>query len=127
MIEEWRNVVGYEGLYEVSSTGRVKSVQRKANKKYGERTVPECMMKPQKALNGYRKVVLCSKIGKKSHYIHRLVAEAFLPNPNNYTDVNHKDEDKTNNRLENVEWCSRLYNCNYGTRNERVSEKRRKV
>lgn len=125
MEEQWKSVIGYEGQYEVSSLGRVKSVQRKAKNNHGVRTVPECMMKIQHSPTGYCQVVLC-KNGQnhKSQFIHRLVAQAFLENPDNLTEVNHKDEDKTNNRVENLEWIDHLSNCNYGTRNEKVRQKR---
>lgn len=123
-IEEWKPVVGYEGKYEISSLGRVKSLKRTAKNNHGVRTVPECMMKIQKAVSGYCQVVLCQNgHNHKSQFIHRLVAQAFIPNPKKYKEVNHKDEDKTNNCVSNLEWISHLSNCNYGTRNEKVSQK----
>ena len=67
-------------------------------------------------------VGLCTEGKRKCCYIHRLVAEAFIPNPNNYPQVNHKDEDKTNNCVNNLEWCDAKYNINYGTRIERISK-----
>lgn len=109
MIEEWRDVLGYEGLYEVSNLGRV----RRNGK----------ILKPQAERGGYLHVFL-SKNGIVKHgKVHRLVASAFIPNPNNYPQINHKDEDKTNNAVSNLEWCDGKYNANYGTRNKRVSEK----
>ncbi len=111
-IEEWRPVVGYEGLYEVSDWGRVKSL------KFGK----EKLLKPFDNSCGYLHVGLCKDGKKKNFYLHKLVAEAFIPNHNGFTEVNHKDEDKTNNRVENLEWCDRSYNCNYSTRNQRVAE-----
>ena len=72
--------------------------------------------------------VSLNKNGKtKQHFIHRLVAQAFIPNPNNYPCVNHKDEKPSNNYVSNLEWCSYQYNNNYGTRNEKVAEKLRKI
>lgn len=73
----------------------------------------------------YLSVSLCNENGPKSYNIHRLVAETFIENPCRYTMVNHRDEDKTNNRVENLEWCTSEYNNNYGTRTERASLKQR--
>lgn len=110
MSEEWKQVVGYEGLYEVSNKGRVKG-------KNGIR-------KAYDNGNGYMKVTLSKDGVERGRYIHRLVAEAFIPNRNNYRCVNHKDECKNNNNVDNLEWCSHKYNNNYGTKCERVSRKR---
>ena len=115
--EYWKPVVGYEGLYEVSNWGGVKSL------KFGK----EKILKPQKDKDGYLQVTLCKNNIKKVYKVHRLVAEAFLDNPNNYKEVNHKDENKTNNVVTNLEWCDRKYNQNYGTRTERVAEKISKI
>lgn len=102
-------IKGYEN-YEVTSTGEV------VNIKTGR------VLKPQKR-NGYLRVEL-SKNGKRKNFlIHRLVAEAFIPNPDNLPCINHKDEDKTNNTVSNLEYCTYEYNINYGTRNKRVSKK----
>jgi hypothetical protein len=100
--EVWKDIEGYEGLYQVSNSGRIKSVKN------------NIIRKPRIA-RGYLYVNL-SKSGKKKTYkIHRLVAQHFIPNPNNYPCVNHKDEDKLNNFLNNLEWCTFKYNTNYGT------------
>lgn len=109
MIEVWSDVLGYEGLYEVSDQGRV----RRNGK----------ILKPRKNLGGYLLVSLSKNGIVKTAKIHRLVASAFIPNPQNLPEVNHKDENKTNNCLDNLEWCTCEYNQNYGTRNERISEK----
>lgn len=107
--EIWKDIEGYEGVYRVSNMGRVYSVKR------------NIMLKPQRVCDGakdgggYRAVRLCVDGEYKMAYIHRLVAQAFLPNPQNLPQVNHKDEDKTNNRVENLEWCDDKYNKNYGT------------
>lgn len=108
--EQWRPVKGFEG-YEVSSLGRVKSL------KYGK----ERILKSQKDVWGYLQVRLYRNGKVKPFYVHRLVAEAFLQNPYGFEQVNHIDEIKTNNCVENIEWCSAKYNVNYGTRNERVA------
>ena len=114
MIKEyWKPVVGYEGLYMVSNWGRVKSI------KFGK----ERILKPGTNNYGYLLVMLCKDGKIKGFTVHRLVAEAFLPNPHNYPCVNHKDENKQNNNVSNLEWCSAQYNNTYGTRIERVAEK----
>ena len=73
-------------------------------------------MKPAKTKGGYLRLPLTINNKAKSYLVHRLVALAFIPNPNNYPEVNHKNEDKTDNRVENLEWCDRSYNINYGNR-----------
>ena len=75
-----------------------------------------------KATNGYLIACLWKHNKQRKIVIHRLVAEAFMPNENNYTDINHKDEDKTNNRIDNLEWCSHKYNMNYGKVKEKISK-----
>lgn len=114
MVEIWKDIEGYFGLYQVSSLGRVKSLNY-------NRTGKERILKAGKC-NGYLRVVLCKEGEIKNHFVHRLVAIAFLPNPNNYPQINHRDEDKTNNTIQNLQWCSSQYNINYGTRNKRMSE-----
>lgn len=123
--EIWKDIEGYEGLYQVSNMGRVKSVERTIwnSGKGCYRTVHERILKPSKTNDGYLQVQLHQDGKKKWYRIHRLVATAFCENPYGYTDVNHIDEDKTNNCANNLEWCSRSYNNNYGTRNKRIAEK----
>ena len=119
MKEIWRDIKGCEGKYQVSNTGMVKSLNYR-------RTGKERILKLDDNGHGYLYVSL-SKDGKgKSYPVHKLVATAFLENPNNLPEVNHKDEDKTNNCVENLEWCSKLYNINYGTGSKRSAEKRSK-
>lgn len=114
-MEIWKDIEGYEGLYQVSNEGNVKSLGN-------DKTRKEKLLKPNVNNRGYMVVGLC-RIGKmKTHQVHRLVANAFLPNPDNLPQVNHKDEDKTNNCVENIEYCTAEYNNNYGTRNERAGE-----
>lgn len=113
----WMPVLGFEGLYEVSSLGQVRNKKGEVLKQGIKRTPCTCY-----------KVVHLWKEGKYHRkYIHRLIAEAFIPNPNNLPMVNHKDEDGTNNFIDNLEWCTREYNVNYGTAKERRAKKLRGV
>ena len=120
--EEWRDVVGYEGLYQVSSEGHVKSLERKVPKWDGERTVKERILKPRTDHYGYLLVSLCAGGKSKTLKVHRLVCEAFHDNPENKLDVNHINENKTDNRACNLEWCTRRENINHGSRNTRTAE-----
>lgn len=114
-MEIWKDIEGYEGLYQVSNMGRVKSLSN--NKKRKEK-----ILKSSKDGGGYLMVGLCKDGKQKCHKIHRLVASAFLDNPNNLIEVNHINEIKTDNCAENLEWCNRSYNMNYGTRTERIQK-----
>ena len=117
MIEEWKSVVGYEGLYEVSSYGRVRSLDRydRMNRFWKGRILNLCTDG-----GGYLFVALSSNGKEKNYLVHRMVAQAFIPNPDNLPEVNHKDEDKMNNSVDNLEWCDREYNINYGTIKDRI-------
>ena len=114
MNEEWRDIGGYEGLYQVSNLGRVRSLRDKNNKKR------ELILKPKIMRNGYLKVDLCKNGKQKTFTVHRLVATVFISNPKNFPVVNHKDENKLNNNVSNLEWCTVLYNNCYGTRLKKV-------
>lgn len=105
-----KDVKGYEGLYAITSCGKVWSYK---NKKF---------LKPGIYKKGYLYVNLWKDGGFKTKQIHRLVAEAYIPNPDNLPQVNHKDENKANNCLQNLEWCDCKYNNNYGTRNEKIKK-----
>lgn len=117
MDEVWVDVTGYEGLYQVSNLGRVKSFGATSRQGW---QLKERILKQTVEPKGYAKVGI-RKDGKlKTVRVHRLVAEAFIPNPYEFPEVNHKDENKANNRVENLEWCSSKYNCRYGTKAKRA-------
>lgn len=118
MKEIWAPVKGYEGLYEVSSFGRVRSLGNGNSNNSKVR-----ILNPSKNSDGYLGVVLYKNGKSKSCKVHRLVAEAFLPNWFDEHEVNHRDEQKTNNNIYNLEWCDHKYNSNYGTRIIRITEK----
>lgn len=117
--EVWRDVKGYEGLYQVSNMGRVKSLGRKD--RFG-RVIKERILEPAVTHNGYLRVGLHVDGKRKMLRVHRLVCEAFHENPDNKSEVNHVNEDKTDNRACNLEWSTRTENCNHGSRNERVAK-----
>ena len=113
MTEIWKPINGYEGKYEISNLGRIKSYAQ--DRTYGKIKTGNTVKR------GYKSILLYDNNGnKKWRPVHKLVAETFLPNPCGYDQVNHKDENKANNCVENLEWCDNRYNHNYGTRNFRV-------
>lgn len=104
----WKPIPNFEDLYEISNTGEVRSI----NPRYKNKSI----LKQSLNNKGYKTVCLCRKSVQKTFNVHRLVALVFIPNPNNFPCVNHKDEDKTNNNADNLEWCSYYYNNVYGHR-----------
>lgn len=110
-VVEFKLIEGYDD-YMVSSDGKVWSL------KYGKTKE----LKPRSDKDGYLRVCLCTNGQIAQKLVHRLVAEAFITNPDNKPQVNHEDEDKTNNCVDNLEWCNAEYNTNYGTRNERITK-----
>ena len=110
MEEIWRDIEGYEGLYQVSSFGRVK------------RVTTGRILKGSKDTDGYLRITLSKNGVKSNHKIHRLVAQAFIPNTENKSQVNHIDENKTNNMISNLTWMTAKENINHGTHNDRVSK-----
>lgn len=110
-MEEWRDIKGYEGLYQVSNAGRVRSLDREVKGKFLKGKVLSCYSK-----HTYPVVALCNAEGKKCVRVHRIVAEAFLENYYNLPEVNHIDGNKNNNCVENLEWCTRTENVNHAWR-----------
>lgn len=111
MDEQWKDIHGYEGYYQVSSLGRVKSFQKWKRAKRPD----ELILKHYVNNRGYHQVTLYKGKERHKYLVHRLVAEAFLPNEKNLPQVNHIDENIDNNAANNLEWCSALYNNCYGT------------
>ena len=121
MEEIWKDIKGYEGLYQISNWGRVKSLGN--NKTRKEKILKPCILKK----GNYLRIGLRKNGKRKMYLVHRLVAEAFIQNPNNLPFINHKDENPSNNCVSNLEYCDVLYNNNYGTRNKRISENHKGV
>lgn len=119
MFERWKPIEGYEGLYEISDFGRVRSLDHYVNyKSYKQRLVKGRLLKL--ASDGrYTTVCLSKQDSKKTLLVHRLVAQAFIPNPHNLPEVNHKSECKFFNHFSCLEWCDRIYNTRYGSGIER--------
>lgn len=117
--EIWKDITGYEGLYQVSDQGRVKSLKRKDCL---GRTIQERILKTKIDRYGYLQLNLHAYGKQKTLTVHRLICEAFNENPEGKPEVNHINENKTDNRACNLEWCTRKENVNHGTRNERVAK-----
>lgn len=123
-VEVWKDIRGYEGFYQSSTFGRVRSLDRWVKCPNGSiRCCKGKILKPVTNKYGYLKVGLWKNGKVKNFLVHRLVAEAFLPNPENLPCVNHKDENKLNNNVNNLEFCDCKYNINFGTRTEKVIAK----
>ena len=122
--EVWKPVVGLEGLYEVSNKGRVRSVDRDIIRSDGRVQHKKGVVLKQFITNKGYPYVMVNK-GYKQHLktVHRLVAQAFIPNPSNYPVVNHKDENKTNNCVENLEWCTQSHNMTWNGLSKRIARK----
>lgn len=111
MVEEWRDIKGYEGMYQVSDAGLVRSLDREVNGKFLKGRILSCYSK-----HTYPAVVLCNEKGKKHVRVHRIVAETFLENPYNLPEVNHIDGNKNNNHVDNLEWCTHRENAEHAWR-----------
>lgn len=129
MIKEiWKDIKEYEGLYQVSNLGKIRSLDRAVRKNYNKYVSKGKILK-QEIRNTYYTVQLNKEGKRKVFQVHRLVAQAFIPNYNNYPIVNHIDENPVNNMVENLEWCTQKYNvCHskwkmYCTKNTKVSSK----
>lgn len=109
-----KDIKGYEGIYAITSCGRVWSYRSKK------------FLKPRPDRDGYLRVNLKLNGKEKTIHIHRLVAETYLPNPDNLPQINHKDEVKSHNWINNLEWCTASYNVNYGARNQKMIDSRKK-
>ena len=122
-IEIWKDVENYEGFYQVSNLGRVKSLERDVYNPNGiVHHLKEKILVPGLNNDGYANVNLYKNGKGKNIKVHRLVAEAFIPNPENKSQINHKNEVKIDNVVENLEWCEARYNNIYGTRIERQKQ-----
>ncbi len=128
-MEVWKDIEGYEGFYQVSNLGRVRGLDRYVNdKRYGKRFKKGTIFTPCRRKRGqqYLAVILTKDCIAKTHSVHRLVAKAFIPNPDNKSQVNHLDEDPTNNRVDNLEWATSKENLNYNGRQQRIEQPKKK-
>ena len=120
--EEWKDIEGYEGLYQVSSFGRIRSLDKTVICKNGrEFFMKGRIIRTRPNNRGYIMVGLHKNKNFKLCLVHRLVAKAFIPNPDNLPQINHKNENKYYNHVSNLEWCDNWYNEHYGTRIERCN------
>lgn len=117
---EWKDI--YNGNYSISNTGIVKSNERIINTSTGIRKYKEKILAPEITSDGHLRVTLCDCGKHKRVFVHRLVAESFIPNPNNFPAINHKDENPLNNNVDNLEWCTIAYNNAYNGRHQRIGD-----
>jgi len=126
MEEIWKDILGYEGIYQVSNHGRVKALEKPRYSRFKTHghTIPEKILSLMELPNGYLKLTLVRDKIRKNQSVHRLVAEAFIPNPENKPCVNHIDCIKSNNNVENLEWCTPQENVNHTAKLNRFNPKR---
>ena len=118
MEEIWKDIEGYEGLYQISNIGQIKALEKpRISPSGGVGIRPEKILKTWDNQRGYLQIVIRKNNIPKGHKIHRLVAEHFIPNPNKYPQVNHKNGIKTDNRVENLEWCTAQENIRHSWKN----------
>ena len=120
--EVWKGIDGYEGYYQISNLGRVKSLDRVDS--IGHKRKGKIMKLTP--FDGYLNIILTKNAKRKRFKVHRLVAETFIPNPEMNPTINHKDEVRSNNKVKNLEWCTDEYNVNYGNRTKKYTAKRTK-
>lgn len=122
MNEVWKDIEGYEGIYQVSNMGRVRSLDRTYLLKNGRpQSAKGRIMSQHETKDGYKTIKLRTSNSRKAFRVHRLVAMAFIENPDDLPIINHKDEDKANNCVDNLEWCNHQYNACYGSTPQRLS------
>ena len=127
-MEIWKDIAGYAGIYQVSNMGNVRSLRREDIKcKQGYRALNGRQLRPAQDKKGYLMVSLNKNGQSKTRRVHRLVAETFIANPDKLPQVNHKDENKCNNNIDNLEWCTPSYNTNYGKGNKSRSDTLKKM
>ena len=126
MIEIWRDINEYEGIYQVSNLGNVRSVDRIIDRGFSKLPLKGKILSPSNNA-GYLFVILSKNCNAKTAFIHRLVAETFIPNPDNLPCVNHKDENPLNNRVDNLEWCTYSYNNSYKRLAKRKGKLKQKI
>lgn len=120
MKEIWKNI--FNDNYAVSNKGKIRANDRIVKSTTGKRHYRERILSPEIVKDGHLRVVLCNNGIKQHYFVHRLVAEAFIPNPNNLPIINHKDENPANNNVDNLEWCTWAYNNAYNNRHERIGD-----